>query len=64
MHEDLADEGQTVKVVSLPKTPKTGDDSDMILWACAAIAAGILAVIVFSLGRKTREEDEEEETEE
>ena len=64
VHEDLADEGQTVKVVSLPKTPKTGDDSDMILWTCAAIVAGILAVIVFSLGRKNREEDEEEDTKE
>jgi hypothetical protein len=36
----------------------------MILWTCAAIVAGILAVIVFSLGRKNREEDEEEDTKE
>ena len=64
VHEDLADEGQTVKVVSLPKTPKTGDDSDTLLWACAAVAAAILAVIVFSLGRKSRDEDEDEDAKE
>ena len=59
VHEDLADEGQTVKIVKpeTPKTgaPKTGDQSSVWMWfALAGVSViGVLAVRIRA-GRNKR----------
>ena len=58
VHEDISDEGQTVKFTTPPtitKTPpKTGDPNDVLpfVLAAAAAAAGIGAVLVYGKKRK------------
>ena len=63
-HEDLEDEGQTVKMVEkeTPKpvkdTPKTGDNSNVGLWiAISALAAsGLVLIKIWKMHRKKRED--------
>ena len=63
-HEDLEDEGQTVKMVEkeTPKpakdTPKTGDNSNVGLWiAISALAAsGITFLKIRKIRRKKKED--------
>lgn len=42
-HADLHDEDQTVKLTTPPSPPKTGDESNMLLWGALAVAAAIAA---------------------
>ena len=68
-HEDINDEGQTVKVVPVtpgkpttpnPGNPQTGDRSIMGFWiGLGAIALGGLAAGIFMYGRKKKEQDDE-----
>jgi len=68
-HEDITDEGQTVKLVEEPKpetpketieTPKTGDESNVGAWiATAVICLGALAAYGAHMLRKKKKDDEE-----
>lgn len=70
-HEDITDEGQTVKLVEEPKpetpketieTPKTGDESNVGAWiATAVICLGALAGYGIHMLRKKKKEDKEEQ---
>ena len=47
-HARLSDEAQTVKLTTPPSPPKTGDESNMILWgilAAAALAGGFAVIL-------------------
>ena len=61
VHADIDDEGQTVKInAPVPKTPKTGDDSNTALWAALAgfSSLGIIALVSFLIRkRKNNKED-------
>lgn len=53
VHEDINDEGQTVKFI---KGPITGDESQIALWLAFMIAAGVsAAAIVFAMHRHKKE---------
>ena len=60
-HEDINDEGQTVKLVKEPpvNTPKTGDDSDGYVWVVLVILAGTSFVVQLMRYYKKHEETEE-----
>lgn len=60
-HEDINDEGQTVKLVKEPpvNTPKTGDDSDGYVWVVLAILAGTSFIVQLIRYYKKHEETEE-----
>ena len=60
-HEDINDEGQTVKLVKEPpvNTPKTGDDSDGYIWVVLAILAGTSFIVQLIRYYKKHEETEE-----
>ncbi|NBK80615.1 LPXTG cell wall anchor domain-containing protein, partial [bacterium D16-76] len=68
-HEDINDEGQTVKIVPVtpgkpttpnPGNPQTGDRSIMGFWiGLGAIALGGLAAGIFMYSRKRKEQDGE-----
>ena len=52
-HEDVNDEGQTVIVKKVPdNAPKTGDDSNMILWIMLLLASGTGIIAARVIARK------------
>ena len=62
-HEDLHDEGQTVKIPEMPQgrmTPRTGDESHTEFWyafaALSVIGAAVFIVLKARAGKKKREE--------
>ncbi len=64
VHADINDDGQTVKinvpVPEKPSTPKTGDDSNIALWASLGgfSALGIIVLSSYLIRkRKTKKED-------
>ena len=69
-HEDINDEGQTVKIMPVtpgkpttpnPGNPQTGDRSIMGFWiGLGAVALGGLAAGIFMCIRKKKEQDDEE----
>lgn len=63
-HEDVNDEGQTVAIKTVPdNTPKTGDDSNMILWIIFLLGsgAGVITAIVIARKRKAAKEKKDNE---
>jgi len=54
-HADINDEAQTVKLTTPPSPPKTGDESNALLWSFAAIAALAVAggAVMFSRRKRT-----------
>lgn len=63
-HEDLEDEGQTVKMVeketpkSVKDTPKTGDNSNVGLWIAISVlaASGLVLFKIWKMHRKKKED--------
>ena len=54
-HEDLEDEGQTVKIVKQERAPKTGDHSKIWLWlALSGVSAMGIAAVRIRVGRSKR----------
>jgi len=60
-HEDINDEGQTVKLVKEPpvSTPKTGDDSNGRIWVVLAALAGTAFIVQIIRFYKKHEKTEE-----
>ena len=53
-HADINDQAQTVKRRTPPGTPRTGDDSSMLLWlAVLGVSAAGIAAAVFFRKRRT-----------
>jgi LPXTG-motif cell wall-anchored protein len=53
-HADINDEAQTVKLTTPPSPPKTGDESNVLLWSFAAIAALAVAGGAVMISRRKR----------
>ena len=64
-HEDVNDEGQTVVVKAVPdNAPKTGDDSNMILWIILLLASGAGVIAARVIARKKAAAKEREDIDE
>ena len=60
-HEDIKDEGQTVKITPpTPDNPQTGDNSNLGFWiGLGAVAlGGIIAVVIIRVKSRKDEDDE------
>lgn len=51
-HADIADEGQTIEFVEVPKPPKTGDTSNLIFWA--GVGSASMAVLALLMRKKRK----------
>ena len=51
-HADITDDGQTVKFVKTPKSPKTGDTTNLLFWA--GLGAAMLVVLVLLVRKKRK----------
>jgi len=63
-HEDIADEGQTVKAVkpTPPSVPKTGDNSNMIPWVALLGASALVLLTMAAVQRRKKKTISEDET--
>jgi len=59
-HEDIEDKGQTVKTVTPPPTPQTGDDSTMGFFIALATIAAAAALYTGFWRRKKKDGDSDE----
>ena len=59
-HEDIEDKGQTVKTVTPPPTPQTGDDSTIGFFIALATMAAATALYTGFWRRKKKNDDSEE----
>ena len=53
-HKNIKDEGQTVAITKKVQTASTGDDSNILLFACLSIMAASAIVMTVMFRRRSR----------